>query len=433
MSLIQSAPLSETVAALRSGALDLLAYVESAVDRLEQVDAEVQAFLPEPGRRERLRREAAALAAGFPDPAARPPLYGALIGVKDIFRVDGFETRAGSTLSPTLFEGAEAAVVTQLKRLGALVLGKTVTAEFAYFEPGPTRNPHNLAHTPGGSSSGSAAGVAAGLVPLALGTQTIGSIVRPASYCGIVGYKPSYGRLSTEGVLPVSKALDHVGLFTQDIDGMALAASLLCADWRPAGEVERPRLGVLTGAYLAQASDEMIAAFDGWVARLEQAGFSVQRLDMLDDIETIGDQCRKLMAYEAAQVHAGWFAAYSEQYRPRTAGLIQTGQSVSAEIAAEARAAQMNVRRRVEDAMREAGIDVWISPAAAGPAPHGLESTGAPWMNLLWTFIGLPAVTMPAGRSADGLPLGLQMAGAYGDDERLLAWAGVVGRTLKQE
>ncbi|MBK8027441.1 MAG: hypothetical protein IPK19_40135 [Chloroflexi bacterium] len=121
-----------------------------------------------------------------------------------------------------------------------------------------------------------------------------------------------------------------------------------------------------------------------------------------------------------------------EQYRPHTAGLIQTGQSVSAEFAAEARAAQTNVRRRVEDVMRERGIDMWISPAAAGPAPHGLESTGAPWMNLLWTFTGQPAITVPAGSSADGLPLGLQMAGAYGDDERLLAWAGVVGQMLRQ-
>ena len=193
--LIADAPLAETADALRSGEYDLLGYLDSVLDRLDAIDAQVQAFLPEPNRRERLRREAEALAARYTTPESRPPLYGIPIGVKDIYRVDGFETRAGSALPPELLAGDEAACVTILREMGALILGKTVTTEFAFFEPGPTHNPHNLDHTPGGSSSGSAAAVAAGLSPLTIGSQTIASTIRPASFCGIVGFKPSYGRI----------------------------------------------------------------------------------------------------------------------------------------------------------------------------------------------------------------------------------------------
>ncbi len=169
------------------------------LDRVEALFAErepeVRAFLPEEGRFDRLRREAAALEARWPDPERRPPLFGVLAGVKDIFHVDGFETGGGSRLPPEVLRGPEAASVTTLRAAGALILGKAVSTEFAYFAPGPTRNPWNPEHTPGGSSSGSAAAVGAGLAPLALGTQTIGSIIRPAAFCGAVGYKPSYERI----------------------------------------------------------------------------------------------------------------------------------------------------------------------------------------------------------------------------------------------
>ena len=176
--------------------------------------------------------------------------------MKDIFHVKGFLTRAGSGLPVDLLTGPEAESVTQLKQAGALILGKTVTTEFAYFAPGPTRNPRNPAHTPGGSSSGSAAAVGAGLCPLALGTQTIGSILRPASFCGVVGFKPSFGRISSAGVIPFAVSLDHIGFFTQDVAGATLAAAVLCKNWgdeeartRGDGEAKellnyRPVLGV---------------------------------------------------------------------------------------------------------------------------------------------------------------------------------------------
>src|SRR5438067_4209905 len=225
-------PLSATAHALRSNQLDLLAFIEDTCERIDAHEPHIHALLPEAGRRARLVSEAKALQERFPDPSTRPALYGIPFGVKDLFNVDGFHTHAGSQLPAHLFAGPEAASVSALLTAGAIILGKTVSTEFAWFEPGPTRNPCNLAHTPGGSSSGSAAAVAAGFCPLALGTQTIGSVIRPAAFCGIVGFKPTYGRIPTAGLILISESVDTVGFFTQDVSGAALAASMLCKDWR---------------------------------------------------------------------------------------------------------------------------------------------------------------------------------------------------------
>ena len=216
-----------TVETLRGGQLDLLTYIDELCDRIDANDPYLHALLPETDRRSRLRTDAAALQTRFPDPASRPPLYAIPVGVKDTFPVDGFPTQAGSQLPPGLFVAPETTCVTMLRAAGVLILGKTVTTEFAYFEPGPTRNPHNLNHSPGGSSSGSVAAVAAGFCPLALGTQVIGSTIRPAAYCGIVGFKPTYGRIPTDGLVKCSDSVEHVGYFTQDVEGSAFVASLL--------------------------------------------------------------------------------------------------------------------------------------------------------------------------------------------------------------
>jgi Asp-tRNA(Asn)/Glu-tRNA(Gln) amidotransferase A subunit family amidase len=341
--------------------------------------------------------------------------------------VEGFVTRAGSGLPPVLFAGAEASCVTALRRAGALILGKTVTTEFAYFEPGPTRNPHRLTHTPGGSSSGSAAAVAAGYCPLALGTQTSGSVIRPAAFCGVAGFKPTYGRIPIDGVIPFAASLDTVGFFTRDARGLGLAASVLCDGWRSApAETEAgalPTLGVPEGPYLAQASPEALAAFEQQVARLQAAGCRVQRVAALDDIATITRRHNRLAAGEMAQVHAAWFVEHESHYRPRTAALIREGQTVSAEELAAARAGQAALRRELEALMAAHGIRAWLCPAAMGPAPEGLGSTGDPAMNLVWTHAGLPALTLPAGVAPNGLPLGLQCVAAAGEDEWLVAFA----------
>lgn len=434
--LIKPAPLANTVQHLRSSQLDLPAFLDDTLNHIEQAEPQVEALLLEENRRERLQADAEALQTRFPEPDNRPPLYGALVGVKDVYRVDGFPTGAGSALPSSLFEGEEAACVTALREAGALILGKTVTTEFAYFAPGPTRNPHNLAHTPGGSSSGSAAAVAAGVCQLAIGTQTIGSVIRPAAFCGIVGFKPSYQRIDTTGVIYVSKSFDHVGLFSQDVAGMILAASMLCVGWNPAliakGKQQLPVLGIPDGPYLAQASAEGLADFEAQVTHLKSSGYQVKRVPILADIAEINQRHRQLMAAEMAQVHEAWYPLYKDLYRPQTRDLIEQGQQVEASLIQFTRAQQSVLRQSLETTMDENEIDLWICPSACGPAPAGIEATGDPIMNLPWSNTGLPATSLPAGQANNGLPLGLQCVGKFNQDETLLTWSESLAQSLQQ-
>jgi Asp-tRNA(Asn)/Glu-tRNA(Gln) amidotransferase A subunit family amidase len=413
---------------LRSGRLPLATYLDRIEALFAQREPALLAFLPEPGRFERLHREARALAARHPRPANRPPLFGILLGVKDIFHLDGWPTRAGSRLPPAELAGPEAASARALKRAGALILGKTVTTEFAYFAPGPTRNPRRPTHTPGGSSSGSAAAVAAGLCALALGTQTIGSIVRPASYCGVVGFKPSYGRIATYGVVPLAPSLDHVGVLAGEVAAARVAAGLLCRGWRAGaarrrlGRQRRPRLGIPEGPYLARASDEALASFRAACDRLAAAGFEVAAVPALPDFEEVVQRHLLLFVAEAAHVHASWYERHGGLYDARTAALIERGRSAPAAEVGRARAGRTRLRRGIEALMDRHHLDFWISPAATGPAPRGLDSTGDPVMNLPWTYCGLPVLALPAGENADGLPMGLQLTARFDRDEELLAW-----------
>jgi Asp-tRNA(Asn)/Glu-tRNA(Gln) amidotransferase A subunit family amidase len=420
---LHPAPLARIARDLVSGTLDLLDYINEACDLLEKVDPQVKAFLPEPDRRSRLLKEGQLLKSIYPDQSKRPPLYGVLIGVKDVYRVDGFSTRGGSKLDPEALAGPEADCVRLLRQAGALVMGKTVTTEFAYFEPGPTRNPHNLNHTPGGSSSGSAAAVAAGFAPLTLGTQTIGSVNRPAAFCGVVGYKPSYNRIPSGGLLYFSRSADHVGCFTQDVEGMILAARALVEDWQDISVNYKPVLGVPRGKYLEQTSDEGLKAFSEQLERLRDAGYTVKEINALDDIETIATWHRKLIAAEIALEHVELYAKYAALYRPRTAEIIEEGKAISKDDLEEGRKRQKLLREKLVTQMREAEIDLWVTPAAPGPAPEGIDATGNPAMNMPWTNAGLPSITIPAGRAENGLPLCLQFIAPFRGDELLLNWS----------
>lgn len=430
--LITPAPLKKIAQALRQGQEDIHAQLDLFCERVRTIDPHIQAFLPDREHCERLHAQAEALAQRIPDPVQRPPLFGIPVGVKDIFHVEGFVTRAGSQLPPDELAGPEAECVRLLRAAGALVMGKTVTTEFAYFAPGPTRNPHNLQHTPGGSSSGSAAAVAAGMVPLALGSQTIGSIIRPAAFCGIVGFKPTYQRIPSEGILYFSRSLDHVGLFTQDVAGMCLAASLLCSDWVEKSWEHRPVLALPTGPYLEQASAEALDALDAQVQRLQKAGYTILRIPLFSDIAEINRRHRLLAAYEFAQEHAVWFASFASLYRPQTIELIRAGQQADPKEIQDIRADRALIREGVEHVMDVHDIDFWICPAALGTAPLGIDSTGNPIMNLPWTYTGLPAVTVPAGFAPNGLPLGLQIIGHWREDEGLLAGAENIAVALQQ-
>ena len=412
------------LAALRSGEWSLLDYLDELEAHFEEREPEIEAFVPEDGRFDRLRREAEALLKMYPDPGKRPLLFGLPIGVKDIFHTDGYVTQAGSRLPADLFQGKESEAVTRLRRAGALILGKTVTTEFAYFAPGPTRNPYNLTHTPGGSSSGSAAGVGAGLCLLALGTQTIGSINRPAAFCGVVGFKPSYDRISKAGVIPLAPSIDTIGFFTSKVAGVDSVARLLCAGWQSAPEpLALPVLGVPEGPYLQRADAEGRTHFNIVCENLRLAGFTVKSVPVMADFDKIYNRHQIIAAAEAAQVHAAWYSQYPELYHEKTAALIEKGQLVDVDTLEEALAGREKLRKELSKTMDEAGLDLWLSPPAPGAPPYGLDSTGDPVMNLPWTHAGLPTMSLPAGFNQEGLPMGLQISGRWYGDEAMVAAA----------
>lgn len=405
----------------RNNDISLLDYLDQLEAHFNLVEPQIMAFVPEENRFERLRAEAIKLLETFPEPEDYPPLFGLVIGVKDIFHADGFTTYAGSRLPPKVLQGREASVVTRIKQLGALVLGKTVTTEFAYFAPGPTRNPNNLDHTPGGSSSGSAAAVAAGMVSLAFGTQTIGSISRPASFCGVVGYKPSFDRLPKDGVIPLSHSLDHVGIFAQDLALVAIFASEMLPDFQAVDVAANPLvLGIPEGPYLDKADPAMLAHFEKLVRRCSERGFQIRRVPVMPDIEAIITRHGVITAAEAAENHADWFKQHKDSYHPKTRELILRGRNISADQLEGARLGREVLRQELTRSMVTEGIDLWISPAAPGPAPKGLESTGDPVMNLPWTHSGLPTLSLPSGYDHHGMPLGLQVAAGWYQDEKLI-------------
>lgn len=404
------------------------------LDRIERENADLHALVPEPGRGERLRAAVRDLARPHPE-GGRRPLSGVLAGVKDILHVDGLPTGAGSQVPPEVLAGPQAGAVTRLRDAGALILGKTETAEFASFHPAPTRNPRNRDHTPGGSSSGSAAAVAAGWCPLALGTQTIGSVIRPAAYCGVVGFKPSFGRIPTDGVIANAPSFDTIGTFSADVAAAGSAAAVLCDGWHRVEAPGRPALGIPDGPYLDQAEPEALAAFEDRVQALESAGFSIVRMGIwngsgrVGHIADVNARHRLINTVELARVHARLFDSYAERYSASLARTIRQGREIPAAEYASAREAHAAFRGALTAVMDREGIDAWIAPAATGPAPPGLASTGDPAMALPWTHAGFPAVTLPAGTATNGLPLGLQCVARFGADERLLAWVDLLAST----
>ena len=426
---------TELLAELRSGRRPLEVYLRELEGRFARLEPRVRSFMPEQRRFERLQNEARQLGYDHIDPDHRPPLFGLVFGVKDVFRADGFPTTGGSRLPPDELAGPEARVVTRLRELGALVAGKTVSTEFAYFAPGPTHNPHAPGHTPGGSSSGSAAAVGAGLCPLALGTQTIGSVSRPAAYCGVVGYKPTYGTVPAAGLIPLSPSLDHVGWFTPDV---ALAAAVATALRRPLGpapsdERAHPVLAVPVGAYLDKAEEVGRRHFETARGRLAAAGYEVREVPALADVDEIEERHTRIVAAEAARVHETWFARHADLYEARTRELIERGQRIGDDTLGADLLGRARLRRELTALMEAQSVDLWLSPAAPGPAPEGLDFTGDPVMNRPWTHAGLPTLALPAGNDRAGLPLAIQLAGRWDRDESLLAWGRGIEEALRDE
>jgi len=409
-------------------------YAREVLDRIEALDPEIAAFVDGTVRRERIERRYDELEERWANRDFHPPLYGVAVGVKDLFHVDGLPTRAGSSLPPSALADAQSGVITSLQDAGAVVVGKTVTTEFGHLPPGPTRNPHDLGHTPGGSSSGSAAAVAAGICPLAVGTEGVGSVIRPAAFCGIVGFRPSRGRIPVDRVVPGASSTAHIGLFTQQLSGARRAASVVCRHWAEAFErPDRLTVGVPTGPYRDQASATGDELFERHVSRLADAGFDVERCRVFDDIESINENHRTLMAFEAPRSHAEWFHEYGERYPEEMRAVLDRGRSVSIEAAGRGKASMSATRAAVEDTMSAGEMDLIVTPPACGPAPAGIDDDGDPVMNLPWTHAGVPAVTVPVETTTDGLPVGIGCIGRFGRDERLLSNAATVAAALESD
>ncbi|MDG1430761.1 MAG: amidase [Paracoccaceae bacterium] len=349
-------------------------------------------------------------------------LAGLLLGAKDIINVDQFPTRCGSDLPEHLFKGPQASCVTRLLNAGAIMAGKTVTAEFAVSDPGPTRNPRNLDHTPGGSSSGSAAAVAAGFCDIALGTQTSGSVIRPAGYCGVVGYKPSFGRVALDGVLPYSKSMDHIGLFAKDMPTLAATLPILVSDWQNANNDpgNKPVIGVPRGSYLDLAKPHIRAQFETSIRTIEGIGCKLKPVILCEDIAVHNDTHDLIANAELYQVHKAWFKDYREVYKPKSREALEFGQNVSKAILTESLKQAQRVQFWMRQLMAEHAIDAWIAPVAPDLAPEGITSTGDFRMNAIWSYTGLPVITFPTGTNDRNLPYSVQIIGRFGQDETLL-------------
>ena len=335
-------------------------------------------------------------------------------GAKDIMETKGLSTEYGSPIYKGRIGTADAAIVHDLRQRGAILLGKTQCTAFAYRTPPPTRNPHDLEHTPGGSSSGSAAAVAAGMVPFALGTQTRGSVLRPASFCGVTGFKPTYGLFSLEGVLPLAKSLDTLGFFTHAPDDMLVL-------WESLGHSAGPKEDFALGAPqpMLEVEPAMAAAFQNTLAMLQKSGISVRPVAISEMLDKLNETASTVEAYEGARFHEQRYKEYGARLA-ELAGLIQKGLQISLQRYDEARRYITECKDRMAE-MYEA-TPVILVPAATGPAPVGLTSTGDPRMNAPWTALGTPAISIPM-QVRSSLPLGLQLTAAPGQDARLLRTA----------
>ncbi len=422
---------AQAARAIGDGVVSATDYVAACLARIAEIDDLVQAWsfidpdyaLAQAGLLDEHRARGA--------PIGR--LHGVPVALKDIIDTEDMPTECGSVLHAGRRPSDDATIVRRLRAEGAVVIGKTVTTEFATFAPGKTRNPRNLAHTPGGSSSGSAAAVAAGMVPLAIGTQTNGSVIRPASFCGTVGFKPSFGAISRHGVLRTSRALDQVGVFARSVEDAALLADALFGhdendpDTRRAARPDLariagedpplpPRLAYVGTPIADELTDESREAF----AELQQL-LEIPALAMADAFRAAWISHQTI--YEADLAHY-LRAAYEhgrEQLSASLRGQIERGREVRAPdyLAARERAASLYLG--MEDWLEE--YDAFVTPSAHGVAPEGLESTGSPAFCTLWTLCGMPAITLPLMRSESGLPIGVQLVGKRGDDARLLRTA----------
>jgi Asp-tRNA(Asn)/Glu-tRNA(Gln) amidotransferase A subunit family amidase len=373
------------------------------------------------------------------------PLSGIPVAIKDIIATSDMPTTNGSPIYSGHVPAADAWVVERLRNLGATIFGKTVSTEFAWRHPGPTVNPWNHDHTPGGSSSGSAAAVAAGLVPLALGTQTLGSVIRPAAFNGVVGLKPSFGAIPRSGVHPLSPSLDHVGFFARRVDDVALALSLLAgtSDLDPHGRplpgfavdidkgvppLAKPRLGIIRFEKWSKAEPEQQQIFDAAVEKLRAAGAVLEEFELPELDHANWKAINTILASEAAVIFTDLVARYPDRTSDHLKSLVESGKAQPATEYLTAKAFQDKCRHALS--AQTSDYDALLTLPALGEAPRGLHYTGDAEYCAPWTLLGVPAVTLPAGFGKNRLPLGIQIVGRYREDDRMLRVAKWVERVI---
>ncbi|WP_098955752.1 amidase [Pseudonocardia sp. N23] len=416
-----TASLTATARDVASGATTASRLVEEALERLAATEPDIHAWVTVAA--DAARDEARRLDAG----PHRGLLHGVPVGIKDIVDVAGLPTECGSPLCAGAVATADAWVVARLREAGAIVLGKTVTTEFAYFEPGPTRNPRDLSRTPGGSSSGSAAAVAAGVVPVAVGTQTAASVIRPAAFCGVASYVPPVGALSYEGVHPMCPSLDTVGFFARTVEDLALVRAAVGA-WNdvPAARTDAPTLLLMRGDELGPVEPAMAGGLERAVAALRGAGARITEAALR--LGPLEDDHLTVMEYEAAISMRTELTTVPDRLSDILREMLEKGTTVSEAAWSAARARATAQRDLVTGMLGEA--DAILLPAAPGPAPEGLGATGKPTMSRPFQVMNLPAVAVPGMRTPEGLPLGMQLVGHPGREAQLLATAAWVQRRL---
>ena len=418
--------------AIRETVLSPVDLVEALLERIEAVDGRVQAWalVDRDGARAAARRAGDEAARGM----FRGPLHGVPFGAKDIFYSAGLRTEAGSKVMADFVPSYDATAVARLKAAGAILLGKLHTTEFATYDPAPTRNPWNLACTPGGSSSGSAAAVAARMVPLALGSQTIGSNVRPASYCGLVGLKPTFGRISTRGVMALSYTQDHVGLMARSVEDVGLLLSTTAGhdpedpsssrapvpDYLAALTRRRsPRVGLLRD-FFERATPEVASVTAQAVNRLARAGATVEEAKLPPTFRAVYAAAYLITRSDTASIHAERFAQKADLYRPAIRSAIEMGMLIPGDLYVRALRIRRQFRRELSPLLDR--FDVLLTPTTPAPAPEGM-ATGDPQFQVPWSLSGLPSITVPCGFTTSGLPLGIQLVSGAFTEAPLLAAA----------
>ena len=406
---------TEAARCIAAGKLSSEELVAACLDRIRERDGEVRAWV-------HCDPDAALAQARAVDRAKRHAvLAGVPVGFKDVIDTADMPTQYNSAIYRDYRPRTDAACVAMVRHAGGIVLGKTVTTEFASRTPGPTRNPHNLNHSPGGSSSGSAAAVADFMVPLAFGTQTGGSTIRPASYCGIVGYKPSFGTINRAGLKPLAESLDTIGVVARTIEDCALLVNAVSA--RPFPDFSKklaqpPRIGLHRTSRWKDATPAAQRALEDAATALAKRGARVQEFALPAEFDRLYDDQLLIMNYEAARALAPEYFTQPELLSEHMRKMISEYWPMAREPYAGTMRRAADCRKAFAEAV--ADIDVLLTPGAPGEAPEGISETGSSIFNRNWTVLGVPCVTIPAGRGPTGLPLGVQFVGAYDDDEQVL-------------